>query len=95
MSAELPWQLRAACRDEDPDLFWPTDSDLPGQAAAIRICARCPVRPECGALADAHRETDGIWGGSTRNQRGGATRLPGRRPKDAPDVPRLAVDVVR
>ncbi|TWE14598.1 WhiB family transcriptional regulator [Prauserella muralis] len=72
---ELDWQTHAACAapDIDPDLFFPE----PRQAAqAQRICAACPVRQQCQAHAQRHRERHGIWGGlSTRKLP--RTRQPG------------------
>lgn len=35
------------------------------QAAALRFCADCPVRRECGTDADATKE-EGLWGGQYR-----------------------------
>jgi WhiB family redox-sensing transcriptional regulator len=51
----------AACRGADPELFFPG----PGQseAAARAICAACPIRPECYALALSTSQQFGIWGG--------------------------------
>ena len=50
-----------ACRGADPELFFPG----PGQSAdqAKAICASCPVRAECLALAHANGERFGVWGG--------------------------------
>jgi Transcription factor WhiB len=50
-----------ACRGADPDLFFP----LPGESAepAKAICAVCPVRAVCLALARGRGERYGIWGG--------------------------------
>lgn len=50
-----PWRDEAACRDRDTEMF---DVDLPSDGAmtgpvlaAKRICAACPVRPECLSYA--------------------------------------------
>jgi WhiB family transcriptional regulator, redox-sensing transcriptional regulator len=43
----MDWRSRAACVDEDPELFFPIGTTGPAveQAdAAKRICARCDVR---------------------------------------------------
>lgn len=66
-----PWRQSAACRDMDPELFFPDGSSRAGHLQAeqaCRICARCPVRIQC--LREAHRIADagfevcGIWGGT-------------------------------
>lgn len=64
----LEWMSRAACRDVDPDLFFPqTASEM---RAAIAICDGCPVKEECGAYADSTRlngyPITGVWGGKLR-----------------------------
>jgi len=44
------WAARGACRDEDPDLFFPIASTGPALeeiARAKAICARCQVRAGC------------------------------------------------
>jgi Transcription factor WhiB len=65
------WVLSAACRDEDPQLwFSPDPADV---AKAQAICARCPVRPECSAAAEANAELYGVWGGTDREHAGRTT----------------------
>ena len=49
----------AACKNADPDLFFPEQGDAGDAAKAI--CATCTVRPEC--LAWGLTEDHGIWGG--------------------------------
>jgi WhiB family redox-sensing transcriptional regulator len=68
------WDLvirHAQCSDGDldPDQWFPV-SDDPAQArqeaaAAIAICATCPVRGQCLALALRHWDIGqhGVWGG--------------------------------
>lgn len=58
------WRLKALCRDQDPDLFFPIGTTGPAerQAAQARaVCAGCPVRVPC--LADSLDEADGVWAG--------------------------------
>lgn len=76
------WRLDAACRELDPELFFPhSDSQL--NAAQIRkakaACANCPVAEACLAWALEHNVTDGIWGGATEAQRKGIRRRRGRQ----------------
>lgn len=64
------WQERGACRDADPDLFFP-ERGSPGDSAK-RVCVTCPVRIECLEYALANSERYGVWGGLTERER---TRL--------------------
>ncbi|MBK3586377.1 WhiB family transcriptional regulator [Streptomyces sp. MBT57] len=44
------WRTHAACRDEDPDLFFPIGSSGPAvvQAAEAKaVCRGCPVQAQC------------------------------------------------
>lgn len=65
------WAERAACRGHAvlaPDAWWPIRSNYdtdPITAAALEVCAECPVRAECLEHALAVGEGDGIWGGLT------------------------------
>lgn len=62
------WQLQAACRGIDPELFHPGPGESPAPAQAV--CARCPVRAECGDWAlFGGVEHHGIWGGLTERDR--------------------------
>lgn len=76
---EWDWQRTGACRDADPDLFFPPDSGrgprrAAREAAAKAVCRRCPVRRRCAAHALATPEPYGIWGGMSE-----ADREPRRR----------------
>jgi WhiB family redox-sensing transcriptional regulator len=76
---ERDWRQDAACRDADPELFFPDPGQLPQTARAKEVCAGCAVRGPCldtalhGPLArDDHH---GIFAGTTARDR---TRLRGR-----------------
>jgi WhiB family transcriptional regulator, redox-sensing transcriptional regulator len=58
-----PWVERAACRDVDPELWFPNDRDPNERAQAIRICGTCDVQAQCLKVARKRRERHGIWGG--------------------------------
>lgn len=73
----MTWQEHAACRDHDPELFWPNGRRDTRVATALAICATCPVAEQCAAYATEHRIRDGVWGGRDRGKRRGG---PGRPP---------------
>lgn len=51
------------------------------QAAALAICAGCPVRRECAGLAIASAAEFGVWGGMTESElRRRRPKSPGRSP---------------
>jgi WhiB family redox-sensing transcriptional regulator len=61
------WTQQAACRGTDTEIFYPVTADE--EAEALSICATCPVRAQCLEFALHNRETYGIWGGATPEQR--------------------------
>jgi len=61
------WMDSALCaRSENPEWWFPADGDT---AAAVRVCADCPVRADCLEYAIANRIKEGIWGGQTERGR--------------------------
>jgi|HubBroStandDraft_1064217.scaffolds.fasta_scaffold09286_5 WhiB family redox-sensing transcriptional regulator len=66
------WWGAGACRDAEPELFFPISAHG-GAGSDIRraklICAACPVRSECLNYALRHRQEQGIWGGLTDEER--------------------------
>jgi WhiB family redox-sensing transcriptional regulator len=76
------WRTRAACRGEDPELFFPigtTGRDYDAQVEEAKtVCRGCPVRIEC--LDWAYRtRADGIWGATTEQERAAARRRHNRQ----------------
>jgi WhiB family redox-sensing transcriptional regulator len=68
----LDWLDLGACRDEDPDLFFPITSVGPALAqvaAAKAVCARCAVREACLRYALEARQDHGVWGGMSEDER--------------------------
>lgn len=64
----------AACKSEDPDLFFASDFERMADweariAKAKAVCARCPVRDACLAYALDTSQWFGIWGGLTEDER--------------------------
>jgi WhiB family redox-sensing transcriptional regulator len=62
------WRKRAACRGIDVEIFFPETEDEDVDAAKA-VCETCPVREACLEHALAHREREGIWGGTTERER--------------------------
>jgi WhiB family transcriptional regulator, redox-sensing transcriptional regulator len=68
----MDWRHRAACRDEDPELFFPVGTSGPAllQIAEAKIaCWRCPVSTECLNWALASGQDTGVWGGMSEDER--------------------------
>lgn len=67
------WRTRAACLEEDPDLFFPDGergySSLNQLELARTVCRRCPVRLTCLRAAMNTGATYGMWGGTTPDER--------------------------
>ena len=63
------WEEYAACRGEDPTLFFPLQGE--NTSAAKRICRRCPVRVDCleAALSLGVKDQYGVWGGMSERER--------------------------
>lgn len=64
---DVDWQAMAACRQHDPDLFFPEAAEPAGRA--LEICAGCPVKAPCLAAALDAGEAEGIWGQTTADDR--------------------------
>ncbi|MBY5163837.1 WhiB family transcriptional regulator [Salsipaludibacter albus] len=78
----MDWRNQAACRNEDPDLFFPIGSTGPAveQAdEAKQVCMTCSVREECLEYALASNQDAGIWGGLTEDERRTLKRARQRR----------------
>jgi WhiB family redox-sensing transcriptional regulator len=66
------WAARAACRQGDPELFFPVSAAGPAlgqQARAKAVCARCPVQQRCLDYALETGQDFGVWGGKTEDER--------------------------
>ena len=66
------WRDLAACRDEDPELFFPVGVGAPALAQAEEakaVCRRCDAVADCLAAALAEPHTAGVWGGTTEQER--------------------------
>lgn len=78
----MNWRKNAACRDEDPELFFPVGTTGPAvqqTAAAKRICEHCEAREPCLEFALSSNQDAGIWGGLTEDERRSMKRARQRR----------------
>jgi WhiB family transcriptional regulator, redox-sensing transcriptional regulator len=70
---EKPWAAFAACKDHPGMTFFPQNKQE--EAAALAICAICPVREQCLDHALTMNERFGVWGGATEKDRRKLSRL--------------------
>ncbi len=66
------WRQRSACRDTDPDLFFPVGATGPAVeqiAAAKAVCRQCEAQSECLEFALATNQESGVWGGTCEDER--------------------------
>ena len=71
-TASAGWASLGACRDSDPDLFFPIASSglaLQQIAEAKAVCARCPVCVYCLSYALETGQDAGVWGGASAEER--------------------------
>jgi WhiB family redox-sensing transcriptional regulator len=70
VTASVTWMPQGACRDEDPELFFPvtTSSALSQVTRARAVCRRCAVSVTCLTYA-LNTGQAGIWGGTTSEER--------------------------
>lgn len=66
------WRSLSACRDEDPEMFFPAPRSLTmfvQLARAKAVCGGCPVSDECLRYALATGQDYGVWGGTSEEER--------------------------
>jgi WhiB family redox-sensing transcriptional regulator len=66
------WREDAACRDTDPDLFFPVGSTGPALDQIMNaksVCTACEAQESCLEFALATNQESGIWGGTTEEER--------------------------
>ena len=66
------WRDRAACRDTNPDLFFPVGTTGPAieqieQAKAV--CRQCEAQGACLEFALVTNQDSGVWGGTSEEER--------------------------
>ncbi len=68
----MDWRHHAACRDEDPELFFPIGNTGPALLQiedAKRVCQRCAVVELCLQWALESGQDSGVWGGLSEDER--------------------------
>ncbi|NMH96866.1 WhiB family transcriptional regulator [Pseudonocardia acidicola] len=68
----MDWRQKGACRDKDPELFFPVGTSGPALAQlaeAKAVCTRCPVADRCLDWALTTGEDAGVWGGLSEHER--------------------------
>jgi WhiB family redox-sensing transcriptional regulator len=71
VTSNVQWMDEGLCRPHPPKYWYPsgTPTEVGVQLEhGKRICAKCPVRPECLEYALAH-EAYGTWGGFDETER--------------------------
>lgn len=64
------WVNDARCTTTGAEAWWPdTKTDPYRTGTALEICESCPVKAQCLQWALDNREVDGIWGGTTADER--------------------------
>ena len=70
--AIMDWRHKSACRDEDPELFFPVGNTGPAITQieeAKKVCNRCIVKDACLAWALESGQDAGVWGGLSEDER--------------------------
>lgn len=68
----IDWRHRAACRDEDPELFFPVGNTGPALLQieeAKFVCRMCPEMEACLQWALESGQDAGVWGGMSEDER--------------------------
>ena len=66
------WRRSAACRNTEPDLFFPVGTTGPALdqiEAAKRVCRSCEALEPCLDFALATNQESGVWGGTSEEER--------------------------
>jgi WhiB family redox-sensing transcriptional regulator len=82
----VSWRELAKCRNEDPELFFPTGTSGPalGQIAKAKaVCVSCHGRAECLRWAVSNGADDGVWGGKSEYERRAIKRRGAIQPKSS------------
>jgi len=72
LTQEDDWRDFAACRDTDPDLFFPVGTTGPAIEqidSAKQVCNQCEAQVSCLEFALASNQDSGVWGGTSEEER--------------------------
>lgn len=65
-----PFDGTQSCKSLDPELFFPEDyNDRLSVNTAKAICQTCPLTTACLGYAMSDSSLDGVWGGTTPQDR--------------------------
>jgi len=79
----MTWRKRAACLNEDPELFFPIGNTGPAFRQienAKAVCRRCEVVDTCLKWAIECGQEAGVWGGLSDDERRTLKRRKAPRP---------------
>jgi WhiB family redox-sensing transcriptional regulator len=68
----MDWRHIAACRDVDPELFFPIGNTGPALLQieeAKQVCRRCEATEACLRWALDSSQDSGVWGGMSEDER--------------------------
>ncbi|MGH8907066.1 MAG: WhiB family transcriptional regulator [Egibacteraceae bacterium] len=68
----MDWRHKAACLDENPELFFPIGTTGPAIEQTERakgVCRHCPVTAQCLEWALETNQDAGVWGGMSEDER--------------------------
>jgi WhiB family transcriptional regulator, redox-sensing transcriptional regulator len=71
-SSDSNWRNDAACRDTDPDLFFPVGTTGPAIEQienAKAVCRTCESQVPCLEFALSTNQDSGVWGGTSEEER--------------------------
>ena len=84
----MSWYEYAACRGENPELFFPigtSGSALQQLKQAKAVCGRCAVQSVCLEWAVLAGIDEGVWGGQSEDERRAQRRRTARQRRLVPN----------
>lgn len=69
LTTPSPFNGTQLCLEYDADIFYPDEYDDASVAEAKSICNDCWMKNDCLEFALSTREKEGIWGGTTPDER--------------------------